>query len=29
MWGGSSAFFELVDITYKDEIDDMLSSMLL
>ena len=28
MWGGSSAFFELVDITYKDEIDDMLSTML-
>lgn len=29
MWGGSSAFFELVDITYKDKIDDMLSTMLL
>lgn len=28
MWGGSSAFFELVDITYKDRIDDMLSTML-
>lgn len=28
MWGGSSAFFELVDITYKDKIDDMLSTML-
>lgn len=29
MWGGSSAFFELVDIAYKDKIDDMLSTMLL
>lgn len=29
MWGGSSAFFELVDITYKDKIDDMLSTMLM
>lgn len=29
MWGGSSAFFELVDVTYKDKIDDMLSTMLL
>ena len=28
MWGGSSAFFELVDITYKNEIDTMLSNML-
>lgn len=28
MWGGSSAFFELVDITYKDRIDDMLATML-
>ena len=29
MWGGSSAFFELIDIAYKDKIDDMLSTMLL
>nr|DAN94827.1 MAG TPA: hypothetical protein [Bacteriophage sp.] len=28
MWGGSSAFFELVDITYKEEIDAMLLKML-
>lgn len=28
MWGGSSAFFELVDITYKEEIDNMLLKML-
>lgn len=28
MWGGSSAFFELIDITYKDEINNMLSTML-
>lgn len=28
MWGGSSAFFELVDIAYKEEIDAMLLKML-
>ena len=28
MWGGSSAFFELVDIAYKSEITNMLKSML-
>lgn len=28
MWGGSSAFFELIDITYKEEIDAMLLKML-
>lgn len=28
MWGGSSAFFELVDIAYKEEIDAMLLNML-
>ena len=28
MWGGSSAFFELVDIAYKEEIDNMLLKML-
>lgn len=28
MWGGSSAFFELIDITYKEEIDNMLLKML-
>lgn len=28
MWGGISAFFELVDIAYKEEIDNMLLKML-
>ena len=28
MWGGKSAFFELVDIAYKTEIDNMISAML-
>nr|DAX09078.1 MAG TPA: hypothetical protein [Bacteriophage sp.] len=28
MWGGSSAFFELVDIAYKSEITTMLKSIL-
>lgn len=28
MWGGSSAFFELVDVAYKEEIDNMLLKML-
>lgn len=28
MWGGSSAFFELIDIAYKEEIDAMLLKML-
>jgi len=28
MWGGASAFFELIDIAYKEEIDAMLLKML-
>lgn len=28
MWGGKSAFFELIDVAYKTEIDNMLTSML-
>lgn len=28
MWGGKSAFFELVDVAYKTEIDNMLATML-
>lgn len=28
MWGGKSAFFELIDVAYKSEIDNMLATML-
>jgi hypothetical protein len=28
MWGGNSAFFEVFDVAYKEEINQMLKSIL-